>query len=96
MYFLGIPHPDYGEAVIAVCVLTSENKHQSNGDESHEIVSKTLRKILRTELAGYKIPKRFIFVDELPRNFLGKLQKHVLKEKHKNLFSQLAASSEEV
>lgn len=87
---------DYGEAVVAVCVLTPENRHLANKDETHEKISKTLRNHLRAELAGYKIPKQFIFVEELPRNFLGKLQKHVLKEQYKHLFTQKTSHSEAV
>ena len=41
---------------------------------------------LRQRLAGYKLPKRVIFVDELPRNTMAKVQKNVLRERYGKLF----------
>jgi malonyl-CoA/methylmalonyl-CoA synthetase len=37
-------------------------------------------------LAKFKLPKRVIFVDDLPRNTMGKVQKNVLREQNKNLY----------
>ncbi len=68
---VGIPDPDFGEAVAAVvvrspgCVLT----------ESGVIAA------LKGEIASFKVPKRVVFVDDLPRNAMGKVQKAVLREK---------------
>jgi malonyl-CoA/methylmalonyl-CoA synthetase len=42
---------------------------------------------LKEKLANFKIPKRCFVVDELPRNTMGKVQKNLLREKHKQLFS---------
>ncbi|MBX9632368.1 MAG: hypothetical protein K2X67_17750, partial [Burkholderiales bacterium] len=37
---------------------------------------------LKTRLAGYKVPKRVVVVDDLPRNAMGKVQKNVLRERY--------------
>jgi malonyl-CoA/methylmalonyl-CoA synthetase len=73
---IGLPHPDLGEAVTAVVV--------GNGEAmlgEAEIVA-----ALRSRLAGYKLPKRVIIVDALPRNAMAKVQKNVLRERHKHTY----------
>jgi len=42
---------------------------------------------LKAKLANFKIPKRCFVVAELPRNTMGKVQKNLLRDQHKNLFS---------
>ena len=42
---------------------------------------------LKSQLANFKIPKRCFVVDELPRNTMGKVQKNLLREQHKQLFT---------
>ena len=68
---IGVPHPDFGEAVTAVVVA------QPNMlvDQARTILA------LKSQLAGYKVPKRVHAVDELPRNAMGKVQKNVLRER---------------
>jgi malonyl-CoA/methylmalonyl-CoA synthetase len=39
---------------------------------------------LKKEIANYKVPKKVFFVEDLPRNAMGKVQKNVLREKYKN------------
>jgi len=68
---IGVPHPDFGEAVTAVVVAQPD----AVVDETQTIVA------LKSQLAGYKIPKRIHLVDELPRNAMGKVQKNVLRER---------------
>ena len=41
---------------------------------------------LKARLANFKIPKRCYVVSELPRNTMGKVQKNLLREQHKDLF----------
>ena len=41
---------------------------------------------LKAKLANFKIPKRCFVVAELPRNTMGKVQKNLLRDQHKNLF----------
>ncbi len=67
---IGRKHEDLGEAVTAV-VVTADNKKLSQTD---------ILKHLDQVLARYKHPKHFHFVDELPRNALGKIQKNILRE----------------
>jgi malonyl-CoA/methylmalonyl-CoA synthetase len=69
---VGVPHPDFGEGVVAVVI--------GSGDEAAMIAE------CRRQLAPYKSPKRVIFVDELPRNAMGKVQKNLLRDRYKNLF----------
>jgi len=73
---IGLPHPDFGEAVTAIVVSESE------GDSSEvDIIS-----ILKEKLAKYKCPKRILFVKNLPRNAMGKVQKSVLRQQHEMLY----------
>jgi malonyl-CoA/methylmalonyl-CoA synthetase len=69
----GVPHPDFGEGVTAAVVL---QRGVAALDEAMIIAS------LRTRLAAYKLPKRVLFVDALPRNAMGKVQKNTLRERH--------------
>ena len=70
---IGIPHPDFGEGVVAVVI--------GQGDEAAMIAE------CRRQLAPYKSPKRVIFVEELPRNAMGKVQKNLLRDRYSDLFS---------
>jgi malonyl-CoA/methylmalonyl-CoA synthetase len=38
---------------------------------------------LKTRLANFKVPKRVYFVEELPRNAMGKVQKNLLRDRYK-------------
>ena len=73
----GVPHPDFGEAVAAVV----ETAGPESFDESACIG------YLKTELASYKVPKRIILVESIPRNELGKVAKAALREEYGELFS---------
>ncbi len=68
---IGVPHDDFGEAVTAVVV----GKPGAQADEEKIIAA------LKSKLAGYKVPKRVYFVDALPRNAMGKVQKNLLRER---------------
>jgi malonyl-CoA/methylmalonyl-CoA synthetase len=74
---VGVPHPDFGE--VGVAVVTSKPGVQLDPEQ---IVAK-----LKSQLANFKIPKRCFVVDELPRNAMGKVQKNLLREQHKQLFT---------
>ncbi|RCW45794.1 fatty-acyl-CoA synthase [Halopolyspora algeriensis] len=65
---IALPDPQWIESIAAVVVARSEV------DES------ALLEHVRSRLAGYKVPKRIRFVDDLPRNSAGKLLKRVLRE----------------
>jgi malonyl-CoA/methylmalonyl-CoA synthetase len=66
----GLPHPDFGEAVNAAVVL----KPGAALTEAQVIAA------LRDRLARFKLPKRVVFVEALPRNAMGKVQKAQLRE----------------
>jgi malonyl-CoA/methylmalonyl-CoA synthetase len=72
---IGVPHPDFGEAVVAVV--------QPAGRFDADAV----REELRRDLAAFKVPKRIIVLDELPRNTMGKIQKKLLRERYADLFA---------
>lgn len=69
---IGLAHSDFGEAVTAVIVKTP----LSTIDEDFMITH------LKNTLANFKVPKKIIFVDSLPRNTMGKVQKNVLRENY--------------
>ena len=68
---IGVPHPDFGEAVVAVVV----RETGATVGEAGIIAS------LKEKIANFKVPKRVYFVDELPRNTMGKVQKNVLRSR---------------
>jgi malonyl-CoA/methylmalonyl-CoA synthetase len=74
---VGVPHPDFGEVGIAVVI--PKPGASLDGDQ---IVAR-----LKSQLANFKIPKRCFVVTELPRNTMGKVQKNLLREQHKQLFA---------
>ena len=76
----GIPHPDFGEGVTAAVV--------ARGALSEE----PLLAQLKQRLAGYKCPKRILFLAELPRNAMGKVQKNVLRDQYAGLYDRQAAT----
>ncbi len=67
---IGVPHPDFGEAVTAAVIL------ESGSDLGvAQIMAKT-----QSQLAPYKVPKTIHFLDDLPRNAMGKVQKAELRK----------------
>jgi len=69
---IGVPDADFGEAVTAVVV----PKSGTSPSESEIIAA------LKAQIAGFKVPKRVHFVDALPRNTMGKVEKSVLRERY--------------
>lgn len=72
---VGAPHPDVGEGVVAVLV-------GRNG----EVPTETLQKALDEKLARFKHPRRFYWVDALPRNTMGKVQKVALRKDYEDAY----------
>ncbi|MGA0541712.1 malonate--CoA ligase [Neotabrizicola sp. VNH66] len=68
---IGLPHKDFGEAVTAVVVPTG----------SAVLTEAAIIQALETRLARFKQPKSVIFVEELPRNTMGKVQKNLLRDR---------------
>jgi len=69
---IGIPDADFGETVAAVVV----------GKPDHTLTPASIVAALKADIAAFKVPKRVLFVEELPRNAMGKVQKNVLRERH--------------
>jgi len=68
---IGVPHRDFGEAVVAVVV----PRPGSRPEEPALIAA------LKSRIASFKVPKRVHVVDELPRNQMGKVQKNLLRDR---------------
>lgn len=78
---IGLPDPVYEERVCAVIVA-------SEPVESEERLADALREHVRECLAGYNTPKDVRFVDVLPKNAVGKTQKHLLRERFGSMFDE--------
>ena len=78
---IGVPHPDFGEAVVAAVVLNVPNAQTSD----------SIKQSIAPNLAKFKQPKAIFIVDELPRNTMGKVQKNVLRDRYKSLFENQPA-----
>jgi malonyl-CoA/methylmalonyl-CoA synthetase len=74
---IGCPHADFGEGVTAVVVKRA----------GAAIDEKALLKALEGRLAKFKLPKRVMFVDDLPRNAMGKVQKNLLRDTYKDIYA---------
>jgi malonyl-CoA/methylmalonyl-CoA synthetase len=70
---IGIPHPDFGEAVTAVVVAKA----------GATLTESDLMAQVKGKIANYKVPKRIHVVTALPRNVMGKVQKNVLRDQYK-------------
>lgn len=74
---IGVPHPDFGEGVTAVLTV----RPGAEVSEADVLAS------LKQRLANYKLPKRVLVVDELPRNAMGKVQKNLLRDAYRDLYT---------
>jgi len=75
---IGLPHPDFGEGVTAIVV----RKTGGPAVTEAQIIDR-----LKQDLANYKVPKRVFFVDALPRNTMGKVQKNQLRDRLAGTYS---------
>ena len=73
---IGVPHEDFGEAVVAVIV----------AQDGVKISAKDVSNMIKDNLARFKQPKSIEFVQALPRNAMGKVQKNVLREAYDGVF----------
>jgi malonyl-CoA/methylmalonyl-CoA synthetase len=70
----GIPHTDFGEAVIATVIM-------ENGKICD---TAAMMAVVREKLARFKHPSQIVQLDHLPRNTMGKVQKNVLRDQFKS------------
>ena len=75
---VGVPHPDFGEVGVAVVIARPGTMVQPEA-----VIAD-----LKSKLANFKIPKRCFVVAELPRNSMGKVQKNLLRDGHRELFTR--------
>lgn len=74
---IGAPHADLGEGVVAVLVA-----------RAGEVPLADIQRVLDARLAKFKHPRRFFWIDALPRNAMGKVEKAALRAKHAGVFVQ--------
>lgn len=74
---IGVPHPDFGETVVGV--LVADNKL---------VDLDKIQLAVKDALARFKHPRQLVVIDALPRNTMGKVQKNILRETYKGLFTQ--------
>jgi malonyl-CoA/methylmalonyl-CoA synthetase len=75
---IGVPHPDFGEAVFAVLV----------AQKGVALQPEAALAAIAGQLARFKQPKAAVVVDSLPRNTMGKVQKNLLRDSYKGWFSK--------
>ncbi len=74
---VGVPHPDFGETVLALLVPAAGASPDPD----------TIARHISSELARFKHPRRLLVVDSLPRNAMGKVQKALLRERYRDEFT---------
>ena len=73
----GVPHADFGEGVTAVVV----------AQKGVELSESGILSAMQSRLARYKLPKRVLVIEELPRNTMGKVQKNELRKRYASLYT---------
>ncbi len=73
---IGVPHADFGETVLGLIVPVK--------GETPDLAQ--IKEATSASLARFKHPRDLLIVDALPRNTMGKVQKNILRESHKNIF----------
>ena len=74
---IGVPHEDFGEGVVAIIVC-----EQAAGISEDQVFE-----TLSGQIARFKQPKKIVFLEALPRNSMGKVQKNVLRDQYKDLLA---------
>ncbi len=73
---IGCPHRDFGEGVVALVVPQA----------GAQLNAEALTLAIKSQIAGFKVPKRLFIVNELPRNLMGKVQKKALRDTYAQVF----------
>ena len=73
---IGLPHDRWIEAVTAV-VVPMQGETISEAD---------VLELCKKELGGFEVPKKVVFVDDLPKTSTGKIQKHIIRQQHTKLY----------
>ena len=73
---IGVPHPDFGEGVTAVIVK----------EQTSDVTEKDIIEFLKEKIARFKQPNKIFFLDELPRNTMGKVQKKALRDTYHSIY----------
>ena len=74
---IGVPHPDFGETVLGVIVPAP------GAAPDRQAIMDSLRR----SLARFKHPRELVIMDELPRNTMGKVQKNILRDQFREMFT---------
>lgn len=79
---IGLPHSDFGEGVVAIVVALGVAQGGSS------LTEQAILGALGSRIANFKLPKRVLFADDLPRNAMGKVQKRQLRSLHACVFTR--------
>ncbi|MFT4959049.1 MAG: malonyl-CoA/methylmalonyl-CoA synthetase [Paracoccaceae bacterium] len=74
---IGVPHPDFGETVLAVLVVK----------DGAVLDMDAITAAVGESLARFKHPRKMVILDELPRNTMGKVQKNLLRDQFAGTFA---------
>jgi len=75
----GVPHPKWEERPIALVILRAGFKG--------ELTDEDIRTYLAAKFAKWQLPEKVLFVDEIPKNSVGKMNKKVIREKYKDIYT---------
>jgi len=74
---VGVPHDRWGEAVVAAVIARPDGEPDEAALIAH----------CRARIAGFKVPKAVLVVEDFPRTATGKIQKHMLRERLRDTFA---------
>jgi malonyl-CoA/methylmalonyl-CoA synthetase len=83
---IGVPHSDFGEAVTGIVAVSP----------SAQLSEASIINQLAVVIAKYKVPKRVVIVDLLPRNAMGKVQKNVLRATYSGMYAAKSGESQAI
>ncbi|MEM2346514.1 MAG: AMP-dependent synthetase, partial [Archaeoglobaceae archaeon] len=78
---IGIPHPRWGERPLALVVLKSPYRNKAKDQIETE-----LREHMLKRFARWQLPDKILFVEEIPKTSVGKINKRVLREKYRDIY----------